>query len=90
MKDLYNKIKSFVKNNVTDDKKLHFLVSALLTEIFYDVGIPLWIAMLITLGIGIGKELYDKYVKKTMFDVKDLIADIVGILIGGIFKMIIS
>lgn len=36
----------------------------------------------ITLAIGVGKEIYDKKIKKEFVDYKDLIADFVGIIFG--------
>ena len=38
---------------------------------------------------GIGKELFDKYIKHTVFDKKDLYASIWGSLAGGIIPYFI-
>lgn len=39
----------------------------------------------LTLNLGLGKELYDKCWKKTFFSGKDLVADFLGVLLGLIF-----
>ena len=45
----------------------------------------LWLAILIVICVGIGKELYDKFTNKTEFSAKDLICDIIGIIFGLCF-----
>lgn len=65
-----------------NDKLLHFLILLVVT-----FGIALFnplVAFVIGLIIAVGKELYDKYVKKTFIDVYDLLADY-----GGIFAALI-
>lgn len=58
----------------------HFIASALICLILV-IFLPTWVAGLITLGIGIGKEIYDKYKPNpTGFDIVDLVADVIGIL----------
>ena len=44
--------------------------------------LPWWVAGLITLAIGVGKEVYDKVSGKGFAEWKDIICDIIGILIG--------
>jgi Fe-S cluster biosynthesis and repair protein YggX len=39
---------------------------------------------LTTLSIGIGKEVYDKVSKKGWAEWKDIICDIIGIIIGAL------
>lgn len=59
------------------DKCLHFIVCMLLTMVF-SLFVPMWVAGITVLIIGIGKEIYD-YADYGKFDWKDLIADIIGI-----------
>lgn len=66
---------------ITIDKYKHIVVSAIITTIF-NLFIIWWVAGLITLIIGIGKEVYDKVSGKGCAEWKDLLADIVGIIIG--------
>ena len=72
---------SSIEKYVRADLFKHFIVSALICLILI-IFLPSWAAGLITLGIGIIKEIYDKYKKNpTGFDIADLIADIIGILV---------
>lgn len=64
------------------DGLLHIICSSIIVGVF-DLFLPLWIAALIAVSIGIVKEVvWDKLVKRGTFDRKDLIADAVGIVIG--------
>ncbi|MGD2065747.1 MAG: hypothetical protein PVI43_01075 [Candidatus Bathyarchaeota archaeon] len=45
--------------------------------------IPIFVAIL----IAIGKELYDKYIKKTYFDFFDMFATIAGIFVGAVVTL---
>lgn len=66
------------KTGIRADLLLHFEVSALICLLLCLV-LPTWIAGLITLVIGIGKEIYDT--NATGFDIWDLFADLLGILV---------
>lgn len=68
-------------NRLTEDKLKHIVVSAIIAKalLFF---LPWWVAGVITLSIGVGKEVYDKVSKKGHAEWKDLVADLVGILIG--------
>lgn len=66
---------------ITEDKLKHIVVSAIIM-VTLNLILPTWIAALITLSIGIGKEVYDKVSGKGCAEWKDLLADLVGILIG--------
>lgn len=60
----------------------HIILSAIIL-IILSIFLPKIIAAAITLGLGLFKEfVYDKYMKKGTFDTKDIVADIVGIIIG--------
>lgn len=66
---------------MTIDKYKHVVVSAIIA-VALNLILPWWVAALITLAIGIGKEAYDKVSSKGCAEWKDLLADLVGILIG--------
>lgn len=63
------------------DKLKHIVVSAILM-VALNLILPTWVAALITLCIGIGKEIYDKVSGKGCAEWLDLLADIIGIIIG--------
>lgn len=64
-----------------NDKLKHFGVSFLLM-ILFGLLFGAMIGTIITLTIGILKEVYDKYIGMTGFDWKDIQADLGGILLG--------
>lgn len=77
-----------IANYFGTDGLLHILCSLILVCIF-DIFFPLIIAILLTAIIGIGKEvIYDKLLKKGTFDKKDLIADLIGIILGSVISLI--
>ena len=59
----------------------HLILSAFIACIL-NIVLPWWLAAIITLAVGIGKEVYDKVSGKGNAECKDLLADLVGILIG--------
>lgn len=66
---------------MSNDKLKHALVSAAIAAIL-SLFLSWWGAALITLAIGIGKEVYDKVSGKGCAEWLDLLADVVGIIIG--------
>ena len=66
--------------NIKQDKLMHFTVSALLAVVF-GLFLPWWAAGLIALGIGVGKELWDKR-HNGVPSWHDVICDCIGILLG--------
>ena len=66
---------------MTIDKYKHIVVSAIIA-VALNLLLPWWVAGLVTLAIGVGKEVYDKVSGKGCCEVKDIVCDIVGILIG--------
>lgn len=66
---------------LTEDKLKHIVVSAIIA-VALNLFLPWWVAGLLTLCVGIGKEVYDKVTGKGNPEWKDLVADLVGILIG--------
>lgn len=64
------------------DGLLHIVCCALLVGIIGLIA-PLWVAIVATVVVGVAKELvWDKWLGKGTFDWKDLLCDLVGILIG--------
>lgn len=63
------------------DKLLHIVVSSV-TMVVLGMLLPTWVAVLATLCVGIGKEVYDKVSSKGCFEWADIICDCIGILIG--------
>lgn len=59
----------------------HVILSAVIACLI-GLVLPTWIAALITFGIGIGKEVYDKVSGRGCAEWKDLVCDVVGIIIG--------
>lgn len=65
----------------TEDKLKHIVVSAIIA-VTLNLFLPWWVAGLLTLAIGVGKEVYDKLSGKGHAEWEDLVADLVGIVIG--------
>ena len=86
MKKLYNKIANFLCS-FTSDKYVHFIVCMILVQLI-TLFIPFYYAMLIVFILGLGKEIFDSKQKDDKFDIKDLLADILGIIIEGLILMI--
>ena len=86
MKKIYNKIANFLCS-FTSDKYIHFIVCMILVQLIA-LFIPFYYAMLIVFILGLGKEIYDSKQQDDKFDVKDLLADILGIIIEGSILMI--
>lgn len=74
-------MKSFLMSLFHEDKLKHIVVSAIIM-VALSLVLPKWVAAIITLTIGIGKEVYDKVSKKGWAEWKDLVADLIGIVIG--------
>ena len=70
-----------MKSLLTEDKPKHIVVSAILAVVL-NLVLPWWGTALITLAIGIGKEIYDKVSGKGCAEWLDLLADVIGIIIG--------
>jgi hypothetical protein len=60
---------------------LHYFIS-LVIVIALSFMLSLFWSCLITLAIGIIKEMIDKYIRKAKFSLLDLVADVAGILTG--------
>ena len=74
------------------DKLIHLLVGFIIGYVGITI-IPYDYRIIVTIGvvvIAIGKELYDKYIKKTYFDFFDMFATILGGWIGMILYSFIQ
>lgn len=71
-----------ILNYIAQDGLLHIVLSSLIAAILC-LFLPIWIAAIVTFIIGLAKELvYDLWLKKGTCELKDLICDLVGIIIG--------
>lgn len=86
MKKLYNKIANFICSFSTD-KYVHFIVCMILVQLI-SLLIPFYYAMIIVFILGLFKEIYDSTQKDDKFDIKDLLADSLGIITEGLILMI--
>ena len=59
----------------------HLILSATIAVVL-NLFLPWELAGMITLAVGIGKEIYDKASGKDCAEVKDIVCDIAGIIIG--------
>ncbi|WP_346701145.1 hypothetical protein [uncultured Alistipes sp.] len=77
-------MKEKILNWVGTDGLLHIICSVIIVSVL-NVLLPLWAAVLITAIVGIGKEfIWDKWLKRGTFEKKDLLCDLIGIIIGCI------
>ena len=72
-----------------NDKILHLFVSLVLVVVL-SLFLHCAAALVVTLAVGVLKELADKYVKRTMFDWYDLVADALGALAGVVVSSLNS
>ena len=86
MKNIYNKIANFLCS-FTSDKYVHFIVCMILVQLI-SLFIPILYAMLIVFILGLCKEIFDSKQKDDKFDIKDLLADILGIITEGLILII--
>ena len=72
------------------DGLLHLLVSLVLC-LFLSARRPLWASASITFLVGAAKELaWDGALGKGSVEWKDIVADIVGVLIGGLLVVLLD
>ena len=82
MKKIYNKIANFLCS-FDADKYMHFIVCMIAVQLI-SLLIPIIWSMLIVFILGLSKEIYDSRQKDDKFDIKDLLADSLGIIIEGL------
>ena len=63
------------------DGMQHVILSSLIASVL-SLVLPWWFAGIITLMVGVGKEIYDERSGKGCAEWKDIVCDIIGILIG--------
>lgn len=61
----------------------HIILSAILTVVGKFL-LPLWVVCPLVFAIGIVKEIYDKVSGKGCAENKDMVCDIIGIIIGAL------
>lgn len=61
----------------------HIILSAILTVVG-KLLLPLWVVCPLVFAIGIVKEIYDKVSGKGCAENKDMVCDIIGIIIGAL------
>ena len=71
-----------------EDKTKHAIVSLALVLMLYMFTANVALSMAYTMMIGVCKELYDEW-SYYGFDWKDLVADVIGIIIGGLICLLI-
>ena len=76
-----DKIANFLLKHIGTDGLLHFMVSAVAAVVLKMV-FPVWAAAVIVMAAGLAKELYDKISKKGSCELKDLVMDLAGCLVG--------
>lgn len=79
MKKIYNKIANFLCS-FDADTYMHFIVCMIAVQLI-SLLIPVIWSMLIVFILGLSKEIYDSKQKDDKFDIKDLLADCLGIII---------
>lgn len=71
-----------VLNQIRKDDLLHILFSVIIMTVL-KLLLPWWIAAILTMFVGILKELiWDKWLKKGTPEWRDIVSDIIGIIIG--------
>lgn len=73
----------------TEDKLKHIVVSAIIM-VALSLVLPKWLAAIITFSIGICKEVYDKVNGNGHPEWKDLVADVIGIVVGFALHYLIT
>lgn len=77
------KISDWVRERIGFDGLLHIVLSAIMVGILkHIIGALLTVA--VVAFIGIGKEIYDRRTGKGCAEFKDMVCDLVGIMIGVI------
>lgn len=75
-------MKEKILNCVGTEGLLHIICSVIIVSVL-NVLLPLWVAVLIAAIAGVSKEfVWDKLLKKGTFEKKDLLCDLIGIIIG--------
>lgn len=87
---MIQKLSDLVRERIGFDGLLHFAVCAIMTALIKAMAEPLLaekgalLAVIVVSVIGIGKEIWDRRTGKGCAEFKDLVCDLVGIMIGVI------
>lgn len=65
-----------------EDKAKHLATAYIITKYAIHSGLKKEHSVAVVLSLSVGKEIYDNKVKRTIFSIKDLLYDIVGIGLG--------
>ena len=68
------------------DKQMHLIVNYLIVLIM-SMFTSVTVAIVTAFTISVLKELFDKFIKKTKFDIGDLVADVSGIMFALVTKL---
>ena len=77
------KIHDWLLGMMGTDGMAHCLLSAALTALL-GVFLPWWVAVIAVLLAGAAKETYDKMSGKGSMEIKDIVCNIIGIIIGAL------
>ena len=80
---MMEKLSKLIAKHIGMDGMMHICISALSCALLKLV-IPCWVAVLVVLIIGIVKEIYDKVSRRGTPEIKDVICDVIGIIIGAL------
>lgn len=79
---MIEKISNFIKTHIGLDGMIHMQICTILSTLCLLVGLNTIQTITIVGSIAVLKELYDKITKKGTAEIKDLICDMLGIIIG--------
>ena len=79
--EVISKVLGLLRSTFAEDKLKHIVLSAVIM-VLLSLFLHKLVAAIVTLAIGIGKELYDKYTGKGCAEWKDLLSNAIGIVIG--------
>lgn len=70
-----------MKKMLERDKLLHFAVCAVMSSVLH-VFLPVAVTVALVMLVAFGKELYDKLSGKGCAELRDIVADVAGMIIG--------
>lgn len=79
---MIEKISNFIKTHIGLDGMMHMQICTILSTVCLLLGLNTIQTIAIVGLMAISKEVYDKVTKKGTAEIKDLICDALGIIIG--------
>lgn len=73
--------------SIPKDKLLHFILTLIICQITQSIGHNIWISIGVTVGCIILKEIYDAIVPNHSVELKDILAGLIGLLLGLLLKL---